>query len=410
MGNILNLVYDEWDEYVPIPNLITVSGIKKFRVLTGLFCFYNIFDKAKNCRLEEVYSNPDQNYYYMINPIGSSYYIFQELGTLPLPESVEKCMLECKNFNIVFINEHEFETKKYIEYVDQFSEKKGFNRNNIYIINNNSKLETYKNELNTPINVYSLDFLVTFIAKHLAVYDSKYVPDNKEFFFMCHNRSPKPHRYMMLVLLKKYEILDDVDWSLIMGWCSNIFGNKYAEFISPDVQSEYQNEIDFFDSIRIKKSKYEEESNWFTDEDLPGHFNWADVYELKTYENSYVNIVTESNYTYDEIHITEKSLKPFYFYQLPIFVGSRNHIKFLKSRFGFDMFDDIINHSYDDIEDNRERMTAVFNEIKRLHENKEQIIEFYKNNKERLEKNKQIVIEISKSQNDQNYFLNLINK
>ena len=29
---------------------------------------------------------------------------------------------------------------------------------------------------------------------------------------------------------------------------------------------------------------------------------------------------------------------------------------------------------------------------------------------ERLEKNKQIVIEISKSQNDQNYFLNLINK
>jgi hypothetical protein len=255
-----------------------------------------------------------------------------------------------------------------------------------------------------------MDFLVTFIAKHLVEYDSKFVTNVKEFFFMCHNRSPKPHRYMILVLLKKYGIIDDVDWSLIMGWCSNMFGNKYAEFLSPDSQVEYQNEIDFFDSIRIKKSKYEENSGWFTDEDLPGYFNWADVYELKTYENSYINIVTESNFTFDEIHITEKSLKPFYFYQLPLFLGSYKHIEYLKTRFGFDMFEDIINHDYDKIENNKERMFAAFNEIKRLHDNKQTIIEFYKNNQERLEKNKQIVINISKSKNDQEYFLNLINK
>ena len=61
-----------------------------------------------------------------------------------------------------------------------------------------------------------------------------------------------------------------------------------------------------------------------------------------------VNIVTESCYLEDEIHITEKSMKPFYFYQFPLFLASYGHVKHLKERFGFDVFDDILNHSYDE--------------------------------------------------------------
>jgi len=35
---------------------------------------------------------------------------------------------------------------------------------------------------------------------------------------------------------------------------------------------------------------------------------------------------------------------------------------------GFDVFDDIVNHSYDDIEDDRERIAAVMKELDWLHE------------------------------------------
>ena len=103
-------------------------------------------------------------------------------------------------------------------------------------------------------------------------------------------------------------------------------------------------------------------------------------------------------------------MKPFYFYQIPIFLSSYHHVKYLKERFGFDMFEDIIDHSYDNEPDNRLRLIKFFNEIKRLSDNKEKLIEFYKLNKSRFIYNKEIVVKIKNSNRDQNYFKNLIKK
>jgi hypothetical protein len=100
-------------------------------------------------------------------------------------------------------------------------------------------------------------------------------------------------------------------------------------------------------------------------------------------------------------------MKPFYFYQFPIFLASYNHVKYLKDRFKFDMFDDIISHDYDDEPDNRIRMHKVITEIKRMYENKEFFMEFYKNNKERFDKNRQKVFDIYNSKNDVNFFKSL---
>jgi hypothetical protein len=52
----------------------------------------------------------------------------------------------------------------------------------------------------------------------------------------------------------------------------------------------------------------------------------------------------------------------------------------------------------------------VFNEIKKLLDNKDKLIDFYKNNKNRFLNNREKVLDIYKSENDQNYFRNLINK
>ena len=91
----------------------------------------------------------------------------------------------------------------------------------------------------------------------------------------------------------------------------------------------------------------------------------------RSIENSYVNIVTESTFIDSElvVHITEKSFRPFYFYQFPIFVASHHHVKHLKEIYGFDMFEDIINHSYDDLVNHRDRFFEIIKEIKRLNEN-----------------------------------------
>ena len=56
----------------------------------------------------------------------------------------------------------------------------------------------------------------------------------------------------------------------------------------------------------------------------------------------------------------------FNFLQLPLFVATKHHVKKMRELYGFDFFDDIINHSYDEEPDNGKRMKMIIDEIIRL--------------------------------------------
>jgi hypothetical protein len=414
----LNIVYDKWNEDMEtyLPNLHEEPNKRRYRIVIGFFRFYKMFGDIKNCMLDEVFNTPNENYYYFINGDNISHHISDE-QTLPLPTKVRECFLNCSNFNIVLLNEHEYETKNFISLVDDISKNEGLDPKRIYIWNNNSKLNQYKEELGTDLNVYSLDFLVKFICDHMVQFgEPRFIPDKTGNFFMCHNRSPKPHRYGLLALMMKNNILNEVDWSLVYGWYrkKQLRFNPDYPFYSPIFTKEecdmLKLEIDTLNNIDIKKSNFENEKGWFDDTSDHAQVEWKNIYENRTFESSYINIVTESCYDKPEIHITEKSMKPFYFYQLPIFVSSFNHVKMLKDRFGFDLFDDIINHDYDNEPDDKKRFILIFNEILRLLKNKNEIIEFYRSNEQRFINNRNIIINIDNSKRDQDYFKSLIYK
>lgn len=414
----LNVVYDKWSEDLNTyyPNLYFDSNEKRYRIVIGFFRFYKMFNDVRNCTLDEVFKNKNENYYYFINGDNINNH-FSDVQKFPFSDEVKKCLIECENFNIVLLNEHEYETKKFISLIDSISKREGYDKKRIYLWNNNSKLNQYKEELGTELNVYSLDFLVKFISDHMVQFgEPRFVPEKSGNFFMCHNRSPKPHRYGLLALMMKNNIINEIDWSLVYGWYrkKQLKFNPDYSFYSPIFTKEecdmLKNEIDFLNDIDIKKSNYETEKSWFDDTEDHAQVEWKNIYENRTFENSYVNIVTESCYERPEIHITEKSMKPFYFYQLPIFVSSFNHVKFLRERFGFDLFDDLINHDYDMEPNNKKRLLLVFNEILRLLKNKDKVVEFYKNNEHRFKKNSDIIIKINESKRDEDYFKSLIYK
>jgi hypothetical protein len=410
-----NIVYDKWsDDYITYyANLHPAHrDYYRYKIVIGLFRFYNLFHDIRNCVLDEVYENPNENYFYFINSDNFHHHVM-EVETLPLPPKVRECFNKCLNFHIIMLNEHEFEYEDYVVYLNKLIIEEGLDYRRIHMLNNNSKLNYYKQKHNILYNMYSMDFLVMFISTHMVeLGDPNFVPEKTGEFFLCHNRSPKPHRYSFLCMLKKDGILEHIDWSLIMGWYHkqekrHEDENYYSEFFIGDEKNEYKDEIEFLTEIDIKKSKHEENRTWFDDTSDGAQIFWNRVYARKTYEDTYVNITTESCYSPKEIHITEKSMKPFYFYQFPIFLASYNHVKYLKDRFKFDMFDDIISHDYDDEPDNRIRMHKVITEIKRMYENKEFFMEFYKNNKERFDKNRQKVFDIYNSKNDVNFFKSL---
>lgn len=416
MREKLNLVYDIWDGGYPQPNgRIYVDKDYKLRSIEGLLNFYN-FKNYKRCRLEEIPTHSDEFFYYFLNNGQDIYNLIYDLKKLPLSDNVINYLRDNNNFFVVIVTEHEYEPEKAFTKLLEKIDEIGLPHHKFHFINNNAKLYEYRNKYKTSLNVHYIRFLPKITARNFLCFESKYVQEKTGNLFMCHNRTPKSHRYALLTLLKKYNILNEFDWSLVMGWehkrrnqnvtdfqfYRNIFTNNEIDRIKP--------EIDYFNNIEIKKSKFENDHTWFDNIDGHGEIDWNRTYETKSFQHNYINCITESAYFVNDIHITEKSIKPLYFYQLPIFLATQDHVKTLKEIYGFDVFEDLINHEYDVIFDPRERFFKFFNELMRLIKEKNKIIDFYNKNERRLWENKSKAIALFTDQTDFNYFHNLIHR
>ena len=395
---VINLVFDNFDVGgAPIPNAHIHSSISP----TYPNFLHNTDILIKNHKIDDV--NKNENFYYFIN-YGGGY-----IGKL-LDENLlisDKAIAECKTkgLKIVLImfsevNGNEYDTiKKLINFIKRHKLKE----ENFYYINNNGKLNEYKDLLNTNIHLYTSSWMIDFMMENMVSHKPVFKPD-KEFLFSCHNRVFKKHRLETLCFLKKHNILKNTDWSNL----NQHYGNSdLPDYFNYDFDFVIDG-IDFFKKKGVKYSKYEtNKKSWLNKEDAS-----MIVTKLtpECFTNCYINIITETWQNIEEIHVSEKSFRAFYFMQLPIFVATQNHVKYLKNRFGFDLFDDLIDHSYDSEPDWKKRMLLVLNEIKRLNDNKDLVIDFYKKNKSRFEKNLKIILNEYDSNDTISYFKKVITK
>jgi len=90
------------------------------------------------------------------------------------------------------------------------------------------------------------------------------------------------------------------------------------------------------------------------------------------------NIVTETVFYYDKLHLTEKIFKPIVSKQPFMLLAAPGNLAYLRS-YGFKTFDGIIDESYDLIQDNDSRIDAVVEQIQwycnLTAEEKQQVIE-----------------------------------
>jgi len=109
-----------------------------------------------------------------------------------------------------------------------------------------------------------------------------------------------------------------------------------------------------------------------------------------------INIVTENTHGLgieEDISkyittFTEKTLKPFLSGQIPIFIGPPNLEKELR-KLGFDLFDDLIDYSFESEQDQHARLKLKINELERLLDT--DIFEYRKLNNLRFNKNRILV-------------------
>ena len=118
----------------------------------------------------------------------------------------------------------------------------------------------------------------------------------------------------------------------------------------------------------------------FPNVDLPilldgqvGNHNREKIYDVESvWYQSLFNIVVETSSQTDpgiwrSVFITEKTFKAFAMCQIPVWFAVPGLVEQVKA-LGFDVFSDIVDHSYDSIQDQPNRMDTVVNRIMYLHQ------------------------------------------
>ncbi len=105
------------------------------------------------------------------------------------------------------------------------------------------------------------------------------------------------------------------------------------------------------------------------------------------YTNSAVEIVNETIFNFDlGVHMTEKFINSVYGMNLPIVLGQPGIIKYCRA-LGFDMFDDVVDQSYDLVVNPMERLTAAIDRNRRLLEDRDFAIAAWHRCQHRLQAN-----------------------
>ena len=265
-----------------------------------------------------------------------------------------------------------------------------------YCVNNNLKLKilidatfeapSYRNNLTKYCNflidlldISLLDIIIFGVGEHQYEDNINFSVSNtccimKELFenttatilpqhhFVSLTRVAKPHRLYCTTEMIDRDLIKFGKVSLGSGFHFNAYENLILNFLP----EKYLNKFPMFiDGLILGQERYKGISP-----DIHGAF--VNLIQETPFDKSLEYKILEI-YNAPDIYgkkqeywsinsFTEKSMKPFVWGQVPIFNTVYDNLKYIR-KLGFDLFDDIIDHSYDLIEDPIERIKAVVDQL-----------------------------------------------
>jgi len=173
-------------------------------------------------------------------------------------------------------------------------------------------------------------------------------PDTRHFFADVLLGNPKTHRNIFFKMLRAHRMLDDC--------IINLFGVYKSQFLN-DVHNDAQKVID----EAGRAGGYINTTNQLES-------NFVSQYISKPImQNSWISVVGETIANNNCFFVTEKTAKPLMAGRPFIMLGGQHYLKRLRS-LGFSTFNPVIDESYDEIADEKERMVAAFKSFKALKE------------------------------------------
>ena len=181
----------------------------------------------------------------------------------------------------------------------------------------------------------------------------EYRVKKKEKIFLCFNKMPRQHRLDLLEMMLEHNYVD-------CGFYSFEGSNYWDVMPMPG-----SNDPTKYPNIKKNSDKFPLRLNI-----TPERTNPTDLIEedIKYFEESYFSIVTETPFYDGQSHglnstfITEKTLKCLGCMHPFIMLGRPNSLSELR-RIGYKTFSPMIDESYDLVENDTDRLTAIFKEI-----------------------------------------------
>lgn len=227
---------------------------------------------------------------------------------------------------------------------------------------------------------YNLLYFPSFIAKENQQFvEQKIIPEwsNKTATFNFMINKPRPHRIILLELIAKYQL---TNYCYSLPWQSNTINEI------PVTNYAFGPEITMERGIRN------------------GSFKNAHTYQgllQKTvFEPACISLITEPAYFERETIPTEKTLMAMYAGTFPIWVGGWQIADYMSS-LGFDVFDDVIDHSYQSVENPADRCRLAVELNIDLLRDFDRVANLINSCQDRLKKNVELL--------EQNVFLDFCN-
>lgn len=359
--NSYNLLCSEeynWEDY-------TSNGNCKKLLST----FYNSYGKGKKLLTTNI---DDENLIYLCESFEPSCYFDDFIKNLK-PDTLKKIK---NNEMIVVFNwcgEALYDDTFNSNITKQFEEN-GLDANLIFVltsannIKNSSKIHYISDHFFLQNSANSLRlFLTQRDAKNMnnefnwsseiVGYDV-FTKKKSKHFISLNRQVSRPHRYALGLFMENNNLWDKGYFSFLhmyheMHQCYETLSkndfNSYGE-----IHNKFKARIPMhLDTIHLKNK-----NNLHS-------FKVSEIYYKPAYEDSIINIVTETTFSNNKVFISEKTFHPIINLQPFIIFSANGHLEELK-KFGFKTFDGFIDESYDKEENSQKRFKMICDEILRL--------------------------------------------
>ena len=311
--------------------------------------------------------------------------------------------------------EGDFDSDSDINNINSFTTKHDLHYKDVYFVNNNLQLETTisDNNIRFFFKIINFNYFLSnpwFIEEDISdlsiqnffhqdidrkiEYVTKYKKAKK---FISLNRRPRKHRVILFTEIMKIPELEK-NFFLSMGSeelesgdvkNKNLWKSYYYSLVGNSYKHNKSSGIEFLENYDISETKFIDANPEFN-----LAFNLNETLQL----NSFVNVVTETLFSKDQVFLSEKIFKPIYTAQPFIVLGNPKTLSKLKE-LGFKTFSEFWDESYDEETDFQRRLEKVMDILFEINsKTHEELLEMTKSMEEILRHNYNNFIETCKTE------------